>query len=114
MFYQFIKCPNCKAKIKAVLKENRWTKWIEIYCSECDYRKNIHGKDLDYIQPNSPFFEAIYGNDPIELARRERRKEENKKENLKTEREVGLKLNKTLKPWDRDYIKKYVRERELE
>ena len=110
--FQVINCPNCRRKIKAILKSNRWVKWIEIYCDSCDYRKNIHDTELDYIQPSSPFFKAIYGHDPIELARRERREEERKENNLKDERDINLKLK--LEPWDRDYIKKYARERGLD
>ena len=112
--FQFINCPKCKKKIRAVLKENRWVKWIEIYCSDCEYRKNIHEKEFDYIQPSSPFFKAIYGNDPMELRLRTYREEKRKKENLKQNREDRISFNKTLKPWDKDYIKKTVQERNLE
>ena len=30
--FQLIECPKCKSKAKAILKENRWVKWIEINC----------------------------------------------------------------------------------
>lgn len=110
--FQIIKCPQCNSKTKAVLKSNRWVKWIEIYCSDCGYEKIMKEMELDYIQPSSPFYKAIYGDDPIELEKRKRREEERKKNNLKDDREISLKLK--LKPWDRDYVKKYARENKLE
>ena len=112
--FQIIKCPKCGEKAKAILKENRWVKWIEISCEseDCDYRKNI--ENLDFIQPSSPFFKAIYGDDPIALEKRKQRERERKNNNLKDDREINLKLNKLLKPWEVKDIIKYVRERRLE
>lgn len=115
--FEYIKCPNCKRKIKAILKENRWVKWIEIYCSDCGYRKNIHDKEFDYIQPSSPFFKAIYGHDPMELKMRQSREEKKKKENLLEEREKRLKekvYQGLLKSYELEDIKKYVKESGLE
>ncbi len=108
--FQIIYCPNCKKKIKAILKSNRWVKWIEIYCYDCGYRKNI--ENFDFIQPSSPFFKKIYGDDPIENFKKGEKEKEMEKENLKDKREINLK--KLLKPWESDYVKKYTRERKLE
>jgi len=113
--FQYTKCPNCKRKIRAILKENRWVKWIEIYCADCGYRKNIENFDL--IQPTSPFFQAIYGNDPIALETRKYKELKRKKENLKDDREIGLKIKVQqglLKSYEVKDIKKYTRERDLE
>jgi len=112
--FQFIKCPKCGERATATLKKNRWVKWIEIHCedNDCDYRENI--ENLDFIQPSSPFFKAIYGNDPIELEKRKQRKREKINNNLKDNREINLKLNKLLKPWEVRDIIKYARERKLE
>ncbi len=115
--FQFIRCPKCSKKIKAILKENRWVKWIEIICDdeECDYRENI--ENLDLIQPSSPFFKAIYGDDPIALEKRKQRERERINNNLKDEREIGLKTKVKegiLKPWEEKDIIKYTREHKLE
>lgn len=113
--FQIINCPNCKRKIKAILKENRWVKWIEVSCEDCGYRKNI--ENFDFIQPDSPFFKAVYGNNPIEKQKQEIRNRNWAKENLKDKREIELQLRVRqgfLKPWELKDIKSYTRERRLE
>ena len=97
------------------MKSNRWVKWIEIYCSGCKYRENV--ENFDFIQPTSPFFQAIYGNDPIALSKRQRREKESRDNNLKDDREIGLMLKVKegiLKPWEIKDVKSYTRERGLE
>ena len=67
----------------------------------------------DFLQPSDPKFEKVYGHNPIREAREARRK----KENMRGDREFSLtyKVKKgLLKPWEADYIKKTVRERNLE
>ena len=115
--FEYTKCPKCERKIKAVLKSNDWVKWIEIYCSDCDYRKIIKDKEFDYIQPSSPFFKEIYGNDPYALTARNYREQKVKKEKEKEERENKLLLRKKqgiLKSSEVEDIKKYARDRNLE
>lgn len=115
MIYQIVKCPYCGRKIKAVLKSNRWVRWIETYCSECEYRKNI--ENLDFLQPSSPFFKAIYGHDPIEEAMQKKRNREWEENNFKDNREIEMQLRVKkglLKPWHKKDIIKYARENKLE
>ncbi len=112
---QIIDCPNCKRKIKAILRMNRWVKWIAIYCEGCGYRNNI--ENLDFIQPDSPFFEAIYGNNPIAKQKMEEKYKKLEKENLKDKREIGLKIKEKkglLKPYEVEDIIKYARDKNLE
>ena len=115
--FEYTKCPKCKRKIKAVLKSNFWVKWIEIYCEDCDYRKIIKDKEFDYIQPSSPFFKEIYGNDPYALAARNYREQKLKKEKEKEARENNLDLKVRqglLKSHEAREVKKYVKENKLE
>jgi len=115
IMFQIIECPNCKTKIKAILQENRWVKWIEVNCDSCGFRNKI--KDLDFIQPSSPFFKAIYKKEPIKNYEKEKKEEEKIKDNLKDKREIELKLRVnqgSLKPWQLKDIKHYTRERGIE
>lgn len=67
----------------------------------------------DFLQPNDPRFEKVYGHNPIKEAKEERRK----KENWKDDREIGLKLKVKkglLKPWEAREAIKYARDNNLE
>lgn len=113
--FQTIKCPNCQGKTKAILQENRWVKWILVDCYDCGYKNKI--TDLDFIQPSSPFFKAIYKKEPIKNYEKEKKEEEKIRDNLKDKREIELKLKVnqgSLKPWQLKDIKYYTRERRLD
>lgn len=89
-------------------------KWINISCS-CGYRTQI--KNFDFIQPENPFFKAIYGNDPVQEQRQRQKSEAWEKENAKDRREIALRLkvkNRQLHTWEEQYIKQYIRESGLE
>lgn len=112
---QIIECPNCNRDAEAILKSNRWVKWIDVVCNSCDYESKLI--NLDFIQPNSPFYKEIYGNNPIEEEERERKNNKWEKENLKDRREIELRLRVKrgeLKPWEMEDIKHITKERNLE
>lgn len=69
----------------------------------------------DFLQPNNPRFETVYGYNPYKPTKEEKRKKENEKQHredrMKYEARHGL---SRLKPWDVKDIIKYAREKGLE
>ena len=92
------------------MKSNRWVKWIEMNCDTCGYHYQLKDTQFDFVQPISPFWEMIYGEQPklTEPIDKEKRRER-REEALWRKRKEGK-----LKPWEEDYVKKYSKERGLD
>ena len=95
-----INCPKCfrsnRGEIRVRYGENRFAKWFKGDCSRCDYRLMLKDYEFDLIQPDSPFFEAIYKFNP------EREEEKKVKEKEFVEQQRLAKL-------ERKYHDKYIR-----
>ena len=105
-----IYCPNCKQKrLEARYGENRWVKWITTECELCGYHNVLKEDDIDLIQPDSPLWEMIYGNNIFEET--EKRKKEMAWAEEKRKEQLSAKYDKQFnKPWERKFVKEKVLE----
>src|SRR3990167_10479053 len=72
--HQTISCENCGDKIEANYDKN--AKEIRAECWLCGWKLKLNKKDVDLIQPSSPFFELIYNWSPQKRAVLEKRKKQ--------------------------------------
>lgn len=113
-----IKCPNCQEKVTVRLNANRYGKSLVADCWTCGWRKVAGGKELDFIQPDHPFFEVIYGHNPIEKEKARKKRKEIEKEKNKAELDKKYyEMYKSdssghsrRKPWEEKFIRKKVLE----
>lgn len=107
-FYQ--KCPDCTDTVQIDYHRNRWVEWFAGDC-DCDYEFRLLGKDFQYVQPSSLFFETIYGFNPAKDEEKERKQKEIEAINRKVQLEEKYKKQENegeLKPWERKTIEDIV------
>ena len=110
-------CPNCNDSIYVVMRKNRYGKSLVADCDTCGWRKVSNQEELDLIQPEHPFFEALYGHDPIKEEKQMKKKKEKIKEGKKAKLEEKYyykfkdpiqKHSRTIPKEDEKFIKKIV------
>ena len=97
--------------IRVRLSANRDGKSLRAECFTCGWRK-ISGQDeLDLLQPDHPFFEAIYGYSPgkdTEERKKRRDREKEKKLEALDNKYRYMRSKGILKPWEEATIRKIV------
>lgn len=105
-----MECPNCKGSVYVRFHKNRWCESFKGDCWQCGWRFLLKDSHFPYVQPNAPFFEMIYGQNPEKMAEKKRKelawREEERKLNL--QRKYDERFRGGLKPWLKKAIEKEV------
>jgi len=106
------KCGNCNEDFDIRVNKNKHGVRIGGECEQCGWRFKLNQQDIDFIQPNNPFWEIVYGALPEKQYAMNKKKTEWEKEQGKIvlEKKYFERYKDGRKPWEKKAILKEVLE----